>query len=169
VSIDALAERNDLLRGSGSFQAAMSALECLHAVGFEPKAMVTLTPVGLPDLPDLLCLLVEHGVKRISLNPLRPVGRGDKYRGWRPEPEELYAALHQAWQTLLPGQAGAVRLRVRARPRLSGWLVRECHAQRGCLPLSRSHRAGVPLWECETADSDRDLLTRKPAQPVAAD
>ena len=50
VSVDALPERNDSLRGRGSFEAAMKALDDLHAVGFEPKALVTVTLISLPDL-----------------------------------------------------------------------------------------------------------------------
>jgi MoaA/NifB/PqqE/SkfB family radical SAM enzyme len=104
VSIDALADRNDAQRGDGSFQAALSALEHLYAVGFEPKVMVTVTPGGLSDLADLLCLLVERNITRISLNPLRPVGRGRRYRGWRPESTPLSAAMREAWQRCYPGR-----------------------------------------------------------------
>ena len=110
VSIDALSERNDALRGKGSHQTALRALEYLYAVGFEPKAMVTITPECLPDLTDLLCLLLERNITRISLNPVRPVGRGQRYRGWRPESDALTAAMLQAWQRCYPGRPASFEL-----------------------------------------------------------
>jgi MoaA/NifB/PqqE/SkfB family radical SAM enzyme len=102
VSLDALRERNDALRGQGSFAAAMAALERLYAVGFEPKVMVTVTPFGLPDLTELLCFLAERNITRINLNPLRPVGRGSRYRTWRVKPEAVRAAVHEAWTRCYP-------------------------------------------------------------------
>ena len=40
VSLDALPERNDAMRGAGNFESALRALECYYAVGFEPKVLV---------------------------------------------------------------------------------------------------------------------------------
>jgi MoaA/NifB/PqqE/SkfB family radical SAM enzyme len=54
VSVDALSSRNDALRGAGNFEQAMRALECFYSVGFEPKALVTITATSLPDLEELL-------------------------------------------------------------------------------------------------------------------
>lgn len=50
VSLDAMRERNDALRGEGNFDAAVRALETYYAVGSEPKVLVTVTAHGLPDL-----------------------------------------------------------------------------------------------------------------------
>jgi MoaA/NifB/PqqE/SkfB family radical SAM enzyme len=116
VSIDGLSEHNDALRGDGSFQAALRALECLYAVGFEPKVMITITPVGLPDLTELLCLLVERNVTRVSINPLRPVGRGRRYRGWQPESEELTVAMREAWRRCSRGRRVSFDLEPEPRP-----------------------------------------------------
>jgi MoaA/NifB/PqqE/SkfB family radical SAM enzyme len=46
VSLDAMQQRNDLLRGTGNFDAAVRALETYYAAGFEPKVLVTLTSVA---------------------------------------------------------------------------------------------------------------------------
>jgi MoaA/NifB/PqqE/SkfB family radical SAM enzyme len=81
VSIDALESRNDGLRGNGNFAAAIRALETYYSVGFEPKALVTVTAFGLPDLEELICFLVQRQITRINLNVFRPIGRG----GGRPE------------------------------------------------------------------------------------
>lgn len=65
VSIDALPERNDAVRGAGNFEAAMRALEIYYSVGFEPKALVTVAAATLPDLTELLCLLIGKKITRI--------------------------------------------------------------------------------------------------------
>lgn len=116
VSIDALADRNDSMRGGGSFQTALKALEYLYAVGFEPKVMVTVTPGSLPDLTDLLCLLAERNITRISLHHVRTIGRGRRYRGWRPEADELTAAMRVAWQRCYPGRPASFESDAAARP-----------------------------------------------------
>jgi MoaA/NifB/PqqE/SkfB family radical SAM enzyme len=86
VSIDALAARNDMLRGAGNFAAALHAFEMLHAAGFEPKALVTVTAESLPDLDELVRYLLATGIRRINLNTFRPIGRGKAHPSWRPDP-----------------------------------------------------------------------------------
>jgi MoaA/NifB/PqqE/SkfB family radical SAM enzyme len=76
VSLDAFRERNDLLRGKGSFDAAVRALMLLREAGFEPKALITVTSPMLPDLEELICYLLARGITRIKLNELRLIGRG---------------------------------------------------------------------------------------------
>lgn len=98
VSIDALPARNDALRGAGNFDAAMRAFECFYALGFEPKALVTVTAASLPDLEDLLCLLIERRITRINLNSFRAIGRGRGYREWQVDPADMRAAAHRVWK-----------------------------------------------------------------------
>ena len=102
VSVDALAARNDALRGAGSFAAALNALECLHDVGFEPKALVTVTATTLPDLEELLCLLADHKIMRININAFRPIGRGRRHDAWMMAAQEVSGAVHRAWQRSFP-------------------------------------------------------------------
>ena len=104
VSIDALAERNDAHRGAGNFAAALAALDCLYAAGFEPKALVTVTSATLPDLEELLCLLAGHHITRVNLNLFRPIGRGRRHREWMTEPAQVRAAVRRAWQRCFPGR-----------------------------------------------------------------
>jgi MoaA/NifB/PqqE/SkfB family radical SAM enzyme len=96
VSIDALRERNDAARGAGSFDAAVGALERLHAAGFEPKALVTVTADTLPDLPALVALLRARGITRVNVNPLRAIGRGAGLVHLRPRRADVAAALRAA-------------------------------------------------------------------------
>lgn len=104
VSIDALQERNDALRGEGNFEAALRALDTYYAVGFEPKALVTVTSAGLPDLEELLCLLMEHKISRINLNGFRPIGRGKGHEEWRAERQEISSAVQRAWARCHPNE-----------------------------------------------------------------
>jgi len=104
VSLDALPERNDALRGEGNFEKAMRALECYYAVGFEPKVLVTITAMSLPDLEELLCLLIEKKITRINLNGFRPIGRGAGHWEWRARPEEIRQAVRRAWERCYPDQ-----------------------------------------------------------------
>jgi MoaA/NifB/PqqE/SkfB family radical SAM enzyme len=60
VSIDALENRNDAVRGNGSFTAALRALDTLYLRGFEPKVLITITRHTLLDLEGLICLLAER-------------------------------------------------------------------------------------------------------------
>ena len=102
VSIDGLAERNDKLRGRGNFEAALRALDCFHDVGFEPKALVTLTSVCVADLEELLCLLLSKKITRINLNAYRPIGRGALHGEWKANPKEIRLAMARAWSRNYP-------------------------------------------------------------------
>jgi MoaA/NifB/PqqE/SkfB family radical SAM enzyme len=102
VSVDALAARNDALRGAGNFEQAMRALECFYSVGFEPKALVTITATSLPDLEELLCLLIERKITRINLNGFRPIGRGAGHWEWRANTEDVREAVRRAWERCYP-------------------------------------------------------------------
>lgn len=104
VSVDALRDCNNLLRGDGSFEAAVRALETLHSVGFEPIAMVTATPPSLADLEDLLAFLLARRITRVHLNPFRAIGRGAAHADWAVAPEEARAVLSRAWERIFPGQ-----------------------------------------------------------------
>ena len=96
VSIDALEARNDALRGAGNFAAAMRALEIYYSVGFEPKVLVTVTAQSLPDLEELLCLLLEKKLTRINLNGFRPVGRGRGHWELMVNPDDVREVLRKA-------------------------------------------------------------------------
>ena len=89
VSLDGMRLRNDAIRGEGSFDAAVRALERLYAVGFEPIVMVTVTSATLPDLEELLCFLDGMNITRIHLNRFRPIGRAMEYKKWQVQQDEV--------------------------------------------------------------------------------
>jgi MoaA/NifB/PqqE/SkfB family radical SAM enzyme len=92
------------MRGPGNFEAALKALDIYYSVGFEPKALVTVTAAGLPDLEELLCLLMDRKISRINLNAFRPIGRGKGHWEWRAEALEIRAVVQRAWARCHPEQ-----------------------------------------------------------------
>jgi MoaA/NifB/PqqE/SkfB family radical SAM enzyme len=104
VSLDALRERNDALRGEGNFDAAVRALEYFYAVGFEPKVLVTITSVSMADLEELLYFLISKKITRINLNGFRPIGRGKGHFEWMANQKEIQAAVRRAWERCYPNQ-----------------------------------------------------------------
>ena len=102
VSIDALETRNDALRGAGNFAAAMRALETYYSVGFEPKVLVTVTSQSLPDLEELICLLIEKKFTRINLNGFRPIGRGREHWELMVQPGDVNAVVRRARERCYP-------------------------------------------------------------------
>jgi len=104
VSIDALEARNDSLRGPGNFAAAVRALEIYHAAGFEPKALLTITAVSLPDLEELICFLLARNITRINVNLFRSIGRGKGHDAWRVNIGDVRKAVERAWARCHPDQ-----------------------------------------------------------------
>jgi len=104
VSLDALAPRNDALRGTGNFDAAMKALETYRAVGFDPKVLITVTRESLPDLEELLCFLIERKFVSINVNRFRPVGRGALHADWSVTATEIKLALEKALSRFRPSR-----------------------------------------------------------------
>lgn len=102
ISVDALPAANDALRGEGNFADAMRALEIYRDAGFEPKVLITVTSATLPDLEELLCLLVEKGFARVNINGLRTIGRGKGHDDWVVAHDKLRAVVDRAWARAFP-------------------------------------------------------------------
>jgi MoaA/NifB/PqqE/SkfB family radical SAM enzyme len=102
VSLDGMRERNDALRGEGNFEAAVRALEAFYSVGFEPKVLITVTSITLPDLENLLVFLIQKKLTRIKLNAFRPIGRGKGHAQWRAQTNAVQTAIQQAWIRCYP-------------------------------------------------------------------
>jgi mycofactocin radical SAM maturase len=97
VSLDgATREINDAIRGVGSFDTALSALERLAEAGFAgAKVSVVVTRHNACQLDELKALADRYG-GQLRLTRLRPSGRGaDVWHELRPTAEQL-RALH-AW------------------------------------------------------------------------
>lgn len=102
ISIDGFAARNDLLRGSGNFNAALRALQIYRSVGFEPQVLITVTSVTVPDLEEFICFLFERGIKQMKLNMFRPIGRGLGCPEINVERDQVREAVRRAWRQCHP-------------------------------------------------------------------
>jgi len=104
VSLDALAPCNDLMRGKGNFDMAMKAINLYRACGFDPKVLVTVTRASLPDLEDLVYLLINQGIFSININRFRSVGRGANHPEFSVSDAEIQHALTNLRSRLRPNE-----------------------------------------------------------------
>jgi mycofactocin radical SAM maturase len=96
ISLDgATAEVNDRLRGTGSFETAIGAMENLTAAGFSGfKVSVVCTRDNLGQLDQLKALADRYGAQ-LRLTRLRPSGRGaDTWQGLHPLAAQQLALYH---------------------------------------------------------------------------
>jgi len=99
ISVDGLEEVNDRLRGKGSFQKAMKAIDSLKNARLSPGVSITVMSPNAGYLPSFLSfLLKEKLVSAFHLSPFRPVGRGAQHPElvypWR----EAQSLIAQFWQ-----------------------------------------------------------------------
>jgi radical SAM protein with 4Fe4S-binding SPASM domain len=79
VSIEGLERTNDMFRGKGHFKIALKTLELLKREGVETLLRVTLLRENLKEVPELVKLAKEKGVK-IKFSYCRPAGNAVKNR-----------------------------------------------------------------------------------------
>jgi MoaA/NifB/PqqE/SkfB family radical SAM enzyme len=96
ISIDALAVRNDSLRGQNSFENSLRAMEHCRDAGINLIVFVTVTRRSLPDLEALISFLIQRGFISIHLTPFRPIGRGANHNDWRVTEREIDTAIECA-------------------------------------------------------------------------
>lgn len=110
VSLDgATAEVNDRVRGAGSYDTAIRALDNLAAAGFAaPKISVVVTRENVGQLDEFKAIADAHRAV-LRLTRLRPSGRGaDVWDGLHPTAEQqrdLYDWLVRAGETVLTGDS----------------------------------------------------------------
>jgi mycofactocin radical SAM maturase len=110
ISLDgATAEVNDAVRGPGSYEMALTALERLHAAGFEqPKLSVVVTRHNVSQLDAFEQIADRYGAQ-LRITRLRPSGRGaDVWDELHPTPSqqrELYEWLSSRGERVLTGDS----------------------------------------------------------------
>ena len=109
ISIDgATAEVNDAVRGTGSFDTAVRALEHLAAVGVRPKLSVVCTRYNVPQLDEFKAIADRFGAQ-LRLTRLRPSGRGadvwDDLHPTQAQQRELYDWLVRNGEGVLTGDS----------------------------------------------------------------
>jgi radical SAM protein with 4Fe4S-binding SPASM domain len=76
VSLDGLEATHDRLRGvPGSFRAALDAMDNLRAAGITVNNNTQINRLTMPDLPEQLELMIEHGSRAWQLHLTIPMGR----------------------------------------------------------------------------------------------
>lgn len=110
VSLDgATAEVNDPLRGAGSYDTAIRALDNLYEAGFtDAKVSVVVTRQNVHQLDDFKRIADEHGAT-LRLTRLRPSGRGvdvwDEMHPTADQQRDLYNWLVRAGENVLTGDS----------------------------------------------------------------
>ena len=110
VSIDgATAAVNDAVRGPGSFDTALAALERLAAAGFEkPKISVVVTRQNAGQLDDFKAIADRYGAQ-LRITRLRPSGRGadvwDELHPTADQQRSLYTWLLEHGEEVLTGDS----------------------------------------------------------------
>ncbi len=76
ISIDGPPEVNDILRGAGSFNNALIAINNLKNAGTSPVVSITMTSLNLPMLKDFLSFLLDElFITRFHFSIIKPYGR----------------------------------------------------------------------------------------------
>lgn len=76
VSLDGMEETHDRLRGvKGSFHSALSAMAQARKAGLTVYNNTQINRLSLPDLPELLETIIEHGCKSWQIMLTVPMGR----------------------------------------------------------------------------------------------
>jgi mycofactocin radical SAM maturase len=110
ISLDgATAEVNDRVRGEGSFDTAITALERLHAAGFQqPKLSVVVTRENAGQLDDFERIADGYGAQ-LRITRLRPSGRGadvwDQLHPTAQQQRDLYRWLRARGEKVLTGDS----------------------------------------------------------------
>ena len=109
ISIDgATADVNDAVRGSGSYETAIRALQHLHAAGVRPKLSVVCTRQNLGQLDEFKAIADRYGAQ-LRLTRLRPSGRGadvwDELHPTAAQQRELYDWLVAHGEDVLTGDS----------------------------------------------------------------
>jgi mycofactocin radical SAM maturase len=110
VSLDgATADVNDRVRGAGSYDLAMRALDNLAAAGFaNAKVSVVVTRDNIGQLDEFKAIAEDHGAT-LRLTRLRPAGRGadvwDDLHPTAQQQRDLYDWLLRAGETVLTGDS----------------------------------------------------------------
>lgn len=91
-------EKNDKVRGSGSFAATMSAIRLLKDRGLQVSVMTTITRDNQHDIPEMIELLACERVDTFAIERFIPEGAGTGIREKvlsREEVKRLYELVHQ--------------------------------------------------------------------------
>lgn len=109
VSLEgASAERNDQIRGKGSFADTLQAIRNLKAEDIDISVMMTITRKNQDQIRPMIDLLKQERVPTIALERLIPEGRGAELSDLLLSPEELHAVCDNIYDIAVNN--GSVRI-----------------------------------------------------------
>lgn len=76
LSVDGLKEHHDELRGKGSYDKVIQAIENLNEAGAQSYISAVVTKKNLGDIPNLVELAHKYDIREVKSPPLMPIGRG---------------------------------------------------------------------------------------------
>ena len=88
VSIDGSEKANDILRGKGSYKAALSAIQKLSKAGILNGLSMAATTVNYKEADHVVALAEEYGARFVWFNHLVPSGRAKNNIHLEPSPEQ---------------------------------------------------------------------------------
>ncbi len=90
VSLDGLAGTHDLQRGvTGSWRAALTAIENFHAADIPVSVNTQINRLSMPELSELLELVILHRVHSWQIQLTVPMGRAADHPDWLLQPYDL--------------------------------------------------------------------------------
>jgi len=89
VSVEGLKETNDKIRGKGSFETIMRAIEILKKQNIPTRVSLTLTRMNLNEIDDLAVHLKSVGVNGFGIRRYVPIGIGKQLKKEMLSPLEL--------------------------------------------------------------------------------
>ena len=88
ISIDGSENANDILRGQGSYKAAISAIQKLSNAGILNGLSMAITTVNYKEADHIFALAEQYRAKFVWFNHLVPSGRAKKNIHLEPSPEQ---------------------------------------------------------------------------------
>jgi radical SAM protein with 4Fe4S-binding SPASM domain len=89
ISIEGLEKINDKIRGKGSFKKIIKTCEVLLTFDHKVGLTMTVSKFNKDEMPKVLKLCDELGIKKLVLRRLVPIGNGRKLKNLLLEPYEL--------------------------------------------------------------------------------
>lgn len=89
VSLEGLERNNDIIRGDGAYQKTMKAIKILVGLKINVAVSMTLTRQNVSDVPALIQICKNLGVRGLGLRRLVPIGRGRQLKDDILNPLEL--------------------------------------------------------------------------------
>lgn len=95
MSLDGLRKTHDYMRKPGSYDETLDKISILKDAGITATIMATVSKINIDELPELVDVVVEHGVNRFAFARYCPNPNGYEFM---PSPQEYHEFLEKMWQ-----------------------------------------------------------------------